>query len=120
MAVLYRSARPADALDAYHTIRARLADEVGADPSAELRRMYQTVLNADDTPDLPARQTASSATESSSTPRQLPPRIPGFVGRRQDLAALDAALDDGARVIAVHGPGGMGKTALAVRWAHGV
>jgi len=110
MAVLHRSGRAADALDAYHTIRARLADEVGADPSAELRQLYATVLAADGPP----------ATPTQPVPRQLPAPIPGFVGRATELAALDAALADGARLLAVHGPGGIGKTALAVRWAHRV
>ncbi len=56
-------------------------------------------------------------------PHQLPARIPHFVGRRSELAALTRLLDEAVQddgtvtVLAVDGPGGVGKTALAVRWA---
>jgi tetratricopeptide (TPR) repeat protein len=56
-------------------------------------------------------------------PNQLPARIPHFVGRRDEMDALtrlldEAVPDDGTTtVLAVDGPGGVGKTALAVRWA---
>jgi tetratricopeptide (TPR) repeat protein len=56
-------------------------------------------------------------------PRQLPARIPHFVGRRDEINELTRLLDEAmaddstAKVLAVDGPGGIGKTALAVRWA---
>ena len=61
-------------------------------------------------------------------PRQLPPAIQGFVGRADQLALLEALLSskqssgdgDAASVAVLHGVGGVGKTALAVRWAHRV
>ena len=54
-------------------------------------------------------------------PRQLLAAPPRLVGRRVELARLDGLLDpDGARIGVLTGPGGVGKTALAMRWAHGV
>ncbi|WP_199516394.1 ATP-binding protein [Nucisporomicrobium flavum] len=64
----------------------------------------------------------------SPRPRQLPPSVPAFVNRTFDLRRLDAALDrslgaSGAEnsavvISALSGPAGVGKTALAVHWAH--
>ncbi|GID10683.1 AfsR/SARP family transcriptional regulator [Actinocatenispora rupis] len=105
---LAAAGRPADALAAYHEIRQRLADEFGSDPSPALRRAYADVL-AEDSP-APAQVRA--------VPRQLPPETHRFVGRDDDLAALDAALDRTGGLIVLHGPGGVGKTSLALRWAH--
>jgi tetratricopeptide (TPR) repeat protein/DNA-binding XRE family transcriptional regulator len=63
---------------------------------------------------------------SAVTPRQLPAPVPHFTGRVTDLANLNAVLDAarpgrpaGLMVAAIDGPPGVGKTALAVRWAHG-
>ncbi|HEX6356409.1 ATP-binding protein [Actinophytocola sp.] len=67
------------------------------------------------------RRSPSPATQS--TPRLLPLDIPGFTGRRDALTELDTLLtpDGGAVVIsAVAGTAGVGKTALAVHWAHRV
>jgi DNA-binding SARP family transcriptional activator/tetratricopeptide (TPR) repeat protein len=103
--------RPAEALDTYQVIRGRLVEELGADPSPELRQAYARVLADADDGGVPA------------APRQLPPEPTGFLGRAGDLAALDRLLAGGGpvpRVVAVHGAGGVGKTALAVRWAHRV
>ncbi|MCZ7438764.1 tetratricopeptide repeat protein [Micromonospora sp. WMMC241] len=56
-------------------------------------------------------------------PRQLPPALPGFVGRAEHLARLDAgggpASDDSAAsIVVLSGTAGVGKTTLAVHWAH--
>ncbi|GAA2805348.1 ATP-binding protein [Crossiella cryophila] len=55
-------------------------------------------------------------------PRQLPLAVPGFTGRAEQLAALDALLAEGGAVVisAVDGTAGVGKTTLAVHWAHRV
>ena len=61
---------------------------------------------------------APVAVPRTGTPRELPPDVYGFTGRDAELAALDAVLGGG--VAAVCGTGGVGKTALAVHWAHRV
>jgi DNA-binding SARP family transcriptional activator/tetratricopeptide (TPR) repeat protein len=124
MLALYRCGRQADALAQYRQIRRHLADELGADPSPALQLMHQRILAAD--PVLTTVATVSARPESSVTPRQLPaaPRL--FTGRRDELARLDAALEtrdstgpeDTAVVSAIVGAGGIGKTWIALQWAH--
>ncbi|MGV9212690.1 ATP-binding protein [Micromonospora sp. RB23] len=73
---------------------------------------------------------ATAGSNRLPVPRQLPPALPGFVGRAAQLAQLDAACagpdasdDDGmapARVVTLSGTAGVGKTTLAVHWAHRV
>jgi DNA-binding SARP family transcriptional activator len=127
VSVLYRAGRPAEALEAYQAIRVRLAEELGTDPSAELQRTYATVL-ANDEPAAPAVAVRAAHLDAPPVPRQLPPRGAAFFGRDGDLTGLGRALldtggaggDADGRLAAVHGPGGVGKTALVVHWAHHV
>jgi predicted ATPase len=58
--------------------------------------------------------------DSRGTPHQLPPDVPNFVGRQRELRLLDAARHGGHRAILVVGAPGIGKTAMAVHWAHRV
>ena len=115
---LYRSGRQAEALRHYEDLRHRLADELGADPSPPLRQLHRGILEAEE------RQPA--AAPRSSVPRQLPTPPRWFAGRANELAALDAilekaAMESVATVIAtVVGAAGVGKTSLALRWAHTV
>jgi tetratricopeptide (TPR) repeat protein/transcriptional regulator with XRE-family HTH domain len=53
-------------------------------------------------------------------PAQLPPGVPAFTGRDRELRRLDQVLSDGGQVIAITGTAGVGKTALALHWAHRV
>nr|WP_272954553.1 BTAD domain-containing putative transcriptional regulator [Kribbella sandramycini] len=101
--------RQAEALELYGDVRSRIADELGVDPSAELQEIYRGLLTSE--PQLPA----------STTPQQLPPDLPQFTGRTDVLETLDALADSGAPTVTVvlHGEGGVGKTSVAVRWAHG-
>ncbi|UYM04513.1 AfsR/SARP family transcriptional regulator [Solicola gregarius] len=103
--------RTAEALERYEDLRTRLADELGVDPSPELQRVHQQLLTKE-----PPRIEDSAATPTTATPRQLPPAIGGFTGRSDQLIALDSAATDSS-LVALHGPGGVGKTALAVQWA---
>ncbi|WP_285750694.1 BTAD domain-containing putative transcriptional regulator [Lentzea sp. NBRC 105346] len=103
MRALQASGRSCEALRCYERIRRRLADEFGVDPGTALRRAHQAVL----------------AGTVSVVPAQLPADVPGFVGRRRQLAALDAALLTGGTAT-ITGAEGVGKSALAVHWAHGV
>ncbi|MFC7246634.1 BTAD domain-containing putative transcriptional regulator [Catellatospora aurea] len=144
MLALYRCRRPAEALDAYRRLRARLADELGTDPGPDLQRLHTAILREDTALDLVAESDLPSPPTEAAPPSSVPsghaaiapappspepvpaelPAPPGhFTGRDDELSALDRLLEqDGPqpRIAFVAGPGGMGKTALAVRWAHTV
>ncbi|UYM06809.1 tetratricopeptide repeat protein [Solicola gregarius] len=101
-------------------MRKRLAEELGVDPSPDLRGVYATLLErADEHANLDEQRVPAVV------PHQLPARIRGFVGRDDQLSDMDRVLTrssgqpDGA-VLALHGPAGAGKTTLAVHWAHHV
>ena len=64
------------------------------------------------------RRPATGAPGGLGAPRELPPDVYGFTGRHTELAELDKALD--RTIAAVTGTAGVGKTALAVHWAHRV
>ncbi|MEU9795719.1 BTAD domain-containing putative transcriptional regulator [Streptomyces sparsogenes] len=128
---LYRSGRVADALNRYEDVRRRLADELGTDPGPALRRLHQQVLTADPdlsapapTPPPAAGSTARPAPATAVVPRQLPAAPPLFTGRARELSRLDDLLagpgGPGRAVVisAIGGTGGVGKTWLALRWAH--
>ena len=111
MLALYRSGRAAEALGWFETTRVRLRDDLGADPSPELRDLHRRVLQHDDglnpPPDVPARRPAAPGT--------LPADITGFVGRERHLDELTALSEKDATALVV-GQAGAGKTALAVHW----
>ncbi|WP_433440668.1 BTAD domain-containing putative transcriptional regulator [Nonomuraea sp. CA-141351] len=115
---LYRSGRQAEALSRYEEVRRRLADELGTDPGPELRRLHQQMLNADATL-APQRQATGAL-----VPRQLPPPPPSFTGRSRELATLDRIMaapgerENTVVISAIGGTGGIGKTWLALHWAH--
>jgi DNA-binding SARP family transcriptional activator/Tfp pilus assembly protein PilF len=127
MLALVRCGRQAEALEAYHRAREVLVDELGAEPSAELRELHQQILTAD--PALVVPQPAASVANrpAAVVPRELPAPVPGFVGRGGELAELTRLLDRSADrtppavlISAIGGTAGVGKTALAVYWAHQV
>ncbi|WP_228122201.1 AfsR/SARP family transcriptional regulator [Saccharothrix syringae] len=108
---LHRAGRTADALAHYRRVRQRLVEELGAEPGAALRELHRRVLDAD-----PALG-ASAAT--AVVPRQLPAPPGPFTGRVAELARLDEARTAGTVLIsAIGGAGGIGKTWLALAWAH--
>ncbi|GAA3145427.1 BTAD domain-containing putative transcriptional regulator [Planomonospora alba] len=122
MVALYRGGDAAGALDAFGAARRVLADELGIDPGPELRRLHQAILRRDT--DLPvADRVAAAVPVGGGHPRpRLLPRAPTvFVGRSAELARLRAVLHGAADppVVTLHGPGGAGKSVLALKAAHG-
>ncbi len=126
MLALDRADRQADALGAYRHARTVLHDELGIEPGAELKRLHQAVLNRDPDLDSPAAA-AQVMTGGPPTPRELPADVAGFTGRTNVLKTLDGLLADNPHgnpapvvISAIAGTAGVGKTALAVHWAHRV
>lgn len=116
MLALHQAGRTADALRHYEQVRARLVEDLGADPSAPLRELHQRLLGAGPAPSAPAT--------GATVPRQLPAAPASFTGRERELAALTRILDDAADaggpvvISATSGTGGIGKTWLTLYWAH--
>jgi predicted ATPase/DNA-binding SARP family transcriptional activator/tetratricopeptide (TPR) repeat protein len=102
MTALVASGRPADALVAYDRARSALADTLGVDPSAELQAQHLAILRRDagDEPAAAARG-------------NLPAPVSSFLGRDADLTRLGGMLRR-SRLVTLVGPGGSGKTRLAV------
>ncbi|PPK68953.1 tetratricopeptide repeat protein [Actinokineospora auranticolor] len=108
----------AEALRVFADIRARLDDELGVEPGLEIQDAHLRVLR-----DRPAPPPPLPEPVAQRPPAQLPAETPGFVGRAATLAGLDDLLDrvdgsPGVVIVALSGTAGVGKTALALRWAH--
>jgi predicted ATPase/DNA-binding SARP family transcriptional activator len=105
MSALAKVGRQADALAAYDGIRALLADELGVDPSAGLQAIHLAVLRGD-----PAQ------TRPATSRSNLRAQLTSFVGREDEMARIGKLLDEN-RLVTLVGPGGAGKTRLAVEAA---
>ncbi|WP_406516994.1 BTAD domain-containing putative transcriptional regulator [Streptomyces sp. NBC_00134] len=113
---LYRSGRQSEALASYAELRARLADELGLDPSPELAALHEAILRQD--PALaPAPASPAGAAPPPERPRSnLPAPLTALVGRERSLAGIGQLLAT-ERLVTLTGPGGVGKTRLAVEAA---
>ena len=123
MLALYRSGRQAEALACYQQGWQVLTDELGVEPGPELKDLQDKILHADAS--LAAPPSALRVRQGPVIPRQLPAGVRHFVGREPELKQLDTLLSQdvpGGTVVitAISGTGGIGKTALALRWGHEV
>ncbi|HEY8471527.1 MAG TPA: BTAD domain-containing putative transcriptional regulator [Natronosporangium sp.] len=122
MRALAATGRAAEAMQAYDRLRTRLAEQLGTDPGGEVASAHLAILRG--TPQ-PAHQWVTGPPRPTPVPAQLPAAVPGFVGRQRQLAELDGMLAEaeaaGSMPICVlSGTAGVGKTSLAVQWAHRV
>ncbi len=109
---LYRSGRQAEALDSYNDLRNHLLEELGLDPSPELTVLHQAILEQD-----PALEPVPAPATRPRT--NLPASLTELVGRTDAVAEVRSLLDAG-RLVTLTGPGGVGKTRLAVEAASGL
>ncbi|MFH8774525.1 AfsR/SARP family transcriptional regulator [Streptomyces sp. NPDC017958] len=118
---LAATGRRAEALDTHRTACCRLADELGIDPGPELREaLHEATGQGADTPP------RESPGPHPAVPAQLPHDLPTFTGRHTELAEVlgslagDAEHAETVLISALGGMAGVGKTTLAVHWAHRV
>ncbi|MEU9835652.1 BTAD domain-containing putative transcriptional regulator [Streptosporangium sp. NPDC048047] len=119
MLAQYRAGRRAEALRTYQETRRYLLEQIGLEPGPVLRRLHEQILR-DESALMRPRARAVPPPVATMPPCQLPPQVLPFVGREKELAALDASLLGGAApaTVVISGRGDVGKTTLAVRWAH--
>ena len=118
MLALYRSGRQAHALEAFRAARNTLVEELGLEPSPALRRIERAILAQEHelqlaTPDSPP------AVAESTRPNNLTPELTSLVGRDSDIERV-ADLVSRHRLVTLAGPGGVGKTRVALRVARRV
>ena len=106
MRALFLSGRQADALSAYRRLRSTLIEELGIDPSPDLQELEARILQQDPTLGVPA-------TQPRQAPIQLPVPLTGLTGRHEELRQA-ADLVRAHRLVTLTGPGGVGKTRLAI------
>lgn len=111
MTALYRAGRQVEALDVYRRVRSTLVEDLGVEPGPELQDMHRKVLAQDDSLRwVPPR--------SHPSPNNLPAPVTSFVGRAREIEAVTALLEK-HRLVTLTGPGGCGKSRLALEAAIG-
>jgi predicted ATPase/DNA-binding SARP family transcriptional activator len=107
MTALASAGQPAEALRAFRRYRWTLGHELGLEPSAELHQLDCRIARGEVAVMLPA------TARRSTPPTNLPTPLTTFIGRRQQLRDLAAELDE-LRLVTLTGPGGTGKSRLAI------
>ncbi|NLT56845.1 MAG: hypothetical protein GXX79_20225 [Actinomycetales bacterium] len=121
---LVSAGREAEALACFADLRRRLLDHLGTGPGPELTALHTAVLRGEPVTRVPPAPTHHPAA-ARRVPAQLPGDVRAFVGRETELRSLhrwlDEALDTGRpALLSIVGADGVGKTGLAVHWAHQV
>jgi DNA-binding SARP family transcriptional activator len=111
--------RKAEALATYRQARQRLVDDLGLEPSDALQARHAAILRAER---VRPRSGPGPLLTTPIRPRELPPPVAAFTGRRLELAQLTqlarAGATQGPAVAVIHGRGGVGKSALALQAGH--
>ena len=121
MLALYRTGRQAEALAAYRAARSALVDELGIEPSVELRQLHEAILAQDRAllptePGQPAGPAGATTHGRAPGHVHLPVQATPLIGRERELAEL-MTLADSRRLITLTGTGGTGKTRLGMAFA---
>jgi predicted ATPase/DNA-binding SARP family transcriptional activator len=123
MLALYRTGRQAEALAAYRAARSALVDELGIEPSVELRQLHEAILAQDRAllqtdQGQPARPGGAGGTTDERAPGHvhLPVQATPLIGRERELVEL-MTLAGSHRLITLTGTGGTGKTRLGMAFA---
>ncbi|MFI6518237.1 BTAD domain-containing putative transcriptional regulator [Spirillospora sp. NPDC050679] len=107
MRALYATGRQSEALETYTDLQARLREELGLDPGPEIAGLHRRIL---------AQDPALAAASGTFSRTNLPAQISELIGRDEALARVQALLKS-ARLVTLTGPGGVGKTRLALETA---
>jgi DNA-binding SARP family transcriptional activator/tetratricopeptide (TPR) repeat protein len=103
---LFAQSRLDDAKQFCQHFRRRMTDDLDDESAAEIQRFYNYLV-----------ATRGTVVRHRARPDTLPDAVPDFIGRRDLLTRLDSAVTASVKVIVLVGPGGIGKTTLAVHWA---
>ncbi|MEE1821466.1 BTAD domain-containing putative transcriptional regulator [Streptomyces sp. BE20] len=113
---LYRAGRQSEALAGFAEIKAQLAEELGLDPGPELSGLHTALLRQDPSLGVPAATAGSAPAPPEHGEAHLPAPVTALVGRAADAARVHRLVRDG-RLVTLVGPGGVGKTRLALEVA---